>query len=563
MPRALFPWLLFVGCMVLWAGCGENLQKNSTAEGAKDIEPAARLLGLEMTPAERAMMAESLVQHRAGYGALRGYGLDNSERPALLFDPELGRAARDNFYRPGDPLWSPPPKLGRPDRLEDLAFATVHQLSHLIRTRQVSSEELTRLSLDRLKKHGHELECVITLLEERALWRARELDGLLERGIYLGPLHGIPYGVKDLLALEGTRTTWGATPYRDQVREGTAGVIRKLDAAGAVLVAMLTLGALAMDDVWYGGQTRNPWNLEEGSSGSSAGSAAAVAAGLVPFAIGTETLGSIVSPCTRCGTTGLRPTFGRVGKSGAMALSWSMDKIGPIARGVEDCAVVLDAIRGRDPGDPSALNRPFPYRAVTDLGGLRIGFLEKDFARDYPGVELERAALTELKEAGAHLVPVAFPLEEIGVENPWDLLIILEAEAGAAFQELVLDGRDDLLVRQRARDWPNIFRAAQFIPAVEYIQANRARGRLQAMMATLFQDIDVLVVPSLQSVSLMITNLTGQPQVVVPAGFLEPGRPHSISFVADIFDEAAALAVARVYQERTAWHREHPAAFMP
>jgi len=563
MRRVSLPFILFSLPALLLSGCGENLQKEPASLADAQIATAAGLLGLEITAAEQAMLTESLAEKRDSYGALRAYRLDNGERPALVFDPELGRAAGDNYYRPGDPLWSPPPKLGRPENLEDLAFATVHQLSHLIRTRQVSSVELTRLSLDRLKKHGPELECVITLLEERALQQARVADGMLDKGINLGPLHGIPYGVKDLLALEGTRTTWGATPYQDQMREGTAGVIKKLDAAGAVLVAKLTLGALAMDDVWYGGQTRNPWNLEEGSSGSSAGSAAAVAAGLVPFAIGTETLGSIVSPSTRCGTTGLRPTFGRVGRSGAMALSWSMDKIGPIARSVEDCALVLDAIRGEDPGDPTAVDRPFPYRADTELADLRIGYLDEDFAGDYPGAELDRQALEELKAAGAHLVPVSFSLGEYGVENPWDQILILEAEAGAAFQELMLSGRDDLLVRQRPQDWPNIFRGAQFIPAVEYIQANRARTRLQTMMYRLFLDIDVLVAPSLQGFNLMITNLTGQPQVVLPSGFLRPDKPHSISFVADIYDEAAALAVARIYQERTSWHREHPAAFMP
>ncbi len=553
--------------LLIWTftltGCGENLQERRDGPAVQDIATAADVIGLEMTRSEEAMMRPALQEQRNSYAAIRTYGLGNEERPALLFEPELGRGPRERFMSGGEPVFSDPPKLARPDRLEDLAFATVGELAHLIRTRQVTSEELTRLCLARLRKHGDELECVITLTEERALQRAREMDGYLAQGIYFGPLHGIPYGVKDLLALEGTRTTWGATPYMDQVVEGTAGVIHKLDAAGAVLVAKLTLGALAMDDVWYGGKTRNPWNLEEGSSGSSAGSASAVAAGLVPFAIGTETLGSIVSPSTRCGTTGLRPTFGRVGRSGAMALSWSMDKIGPIARSVEDCAMVLDAIAGGDPGDPSAVDRPFPYRPDVDLASLRIGYLEETFALEYPGVDLDRAVLEELRAAGANLQPIAFPLEACGVPNPWDLIIILTAEAGAAFQELTLSGRDDLLVRQRPGDWPDIFRAAQFIPAVQYVQANRARVRLQEMMTQVFQDIDVLVTPSLMGDNLMITNLTGQPQVVVPDGFLRPDKPHSISFVADLYDEAAALAVAKVYQERTGWHRQHPAAFMP
>jgi Asp-tRNA(Asn)/Glu-tRNA(Gln) amidotransferase A subunit family amidase len=379
-------------------------------------------------------------------------------------------------------------------------------------------------------------------------------------GEYLGPLHGIPFGAKDLLAVKGAPTTWGATPYRDQVIDETATVVRKLDQAGAVLVAKLTLGALAWGDVWFDGMTRNPWNLEEGSSGSSAGSASAVAAGLVPFAIGTETLGSIVSPSTRCGVTGLRPTFGRVSRSGAMALSWTMDKIGPIARSATDCAMVFDAIRGPDGRDPTVVDLPFPYRHDQDLTGLRIGYLESVFDQDYPGKEQDHEALRELRYRGVDLVPIEFPLEEMGI-NPSDLGIILSAEAAAAFQELTLSGRDDELVRQVRWAWPNVFRTAHFIPAVEYIQANRQRTRLMEMMTAVFREVDVYITPSFAGESLMITNLTGHPQVVVPAGFIDEDSPHSISFVGRLYDEATLLTVARIFQESTSWHKKTPPGF--
>jgi Asp-tRNA(Asn)/Glu-tRNA(Gln) amidotransferase A subunit family amidase len=287
-----------------------------------------------------------------------------------------------------------------------------------------------------------------------------------------------------------------------------------------------------------------------------------VAAGLVPFAIGTETLGSIVSPSTRCGVTGLRPSFGRVSRRGAMALSWSMDKIGPIARSVEDCAMVFDAMRGVDPGDPTTVEKPFNYQPKVDLSGLRIGYLKSDFDEEHFGDELDRDALEALRRSGARLVPMEFPLEQYQVPNPWDLIIILTAEAGACFQELTLSNKDDLLVRQRPGDWPDIFRAAQFIPAVEYIQANRARVRLQAMMRELFQSVDVYMTPSLHGPSLMITNLTGHPQVVLPSGFVKENKPHSISFVGGLFDEETVLAVARIYQEATGWHKKHPPEFV-
>jgi len=547
------------------AGCGEEIRENRPL-GHRQVQSAEGVLGLELTESERALMMEDLEDHRRAYSALRQNIPDNSVRPAVRFDPQLAWAGRPRLRRyetamvGGQAVWGDPGPVRRPARLESLAFANLDELGSLVLQRQVTCLELTNLALARLEEFGPELECVVTLLPARARQRARELDAMLDRGEYLGPLHGIPYGAKDLLAVQGAPTTWGASPFRDQVLDETATVVARLDGAGAVLVAKLTLGALAWGDVWFGGRTRNPWNIDEGSSGSSAGSASAVAAGLVPFAIGTETWGSIVSPSTRCGVTGLRPTFGRVSRAGAMALSWTMDKIGPITRSVTDCALVFDTIRGTDPRDPTTVDLPFPYRHDQGLGGLRIGFLKSAFDEDYPGKELDHAALRELRFQGVDLVPLEFPLQEMGVD-PSDLAFILSAEAGAAFQELTLSGRDDELVRQVRFAWPNVFRTAQFIPAVEYIQANRHRTALMDMMADVFRRVDVYLTPSLAGDSLLITNLTGHPQVVVPAGFTDEDSPHSISFVGRLYDEATLLAVARVYQEQTGWHKKTPPGF--
>ncbi|MGH7457039.1 MAG: amidase, partial [bacterium] len=357
----------------------------------------------------------------------------------------------------------------------------VGDLAELIRTRRVTSTQLTQMYLDRLKKYGPKLECVVTLTEERALEQARRADEEIAAGKYRGPLHGIPYGAKDLLAAKGYKTTWGSVPYKDQMIDADATVIQRLEKAGAVLVAKTTLGELAWGDVWFGGKTRNPWNLEQGSSGSSAGSASATSAGLVAFSIGTETWGSIVSPSTRCGVTGLRPTYGRVSRAGAMALSWSMDKIGPICRTVEDCALVFNAIYGPDGVDQTVADLPFNYNPSVKLSQLRIGYLQSAFERDTTNKVNNEAVLAKLRELGANLTPIELPDYPIN-----DLAFILSAEAAAAFDELTRSGKDDLLVRQIKNAWPNAFRVSRFIPAVEYIQANRVRYLvIQAMAKTM------------------------------------------------------------------------------
>jgi Asp-tRNA(Asn)/Glu-tRNA(Gln) amidotransferase A subunit family amidase len=529
------------------------------------IEAAMRVFGLDFNRSQRDSLRQDLEEQREGYELMRQDMPDNAVASALRFDPlfwhpgkadSLARAAR----APGsEPIWRLNENVVRPADAAELAWLPVTDLAVLLRTRQVTSIELTRLALDRLRTHDPVLQCVVTFLEDRALERALLADHELDAGRWRGPLHGVPCGVKDLLAMPGHRTTWGATPYRDQERPEMATVAARLDSAGAVIVAKLTLGALAWGDVWFGGVTRNPWNPEQGSSGSSAGSASAVAAGLVPFAIGSETLGSIVSPSTRCGVTGLRPTFGRVSRHGAMALSWSMDKLGPIARTVEDCAIVLHAIQGPDGLDPTVIDAPLPVRPGLDPSMIRVGYLA-DFFEDDENARgaLDRAVLEVMREAGFALVPVSLPEREVA-----PLGTILTVEAAAAFQELTLSGRDSLLVRQIRNAWPNVFRAAAFVPAVEYVQANRQRLLLMREFEAIFDSVDVYVTPSYGGQGLLMTNLTGHPQIVVPSGFAPDGAPWSVSFVGRLFGEAELVAVARAYQQHTDWHLRRPAGFQP
>ncbi len=566
---------LALACLAC-GGCGERIEEDAATAPLTPavLAEAEKPLGLTFTRPERELMLADLAEQRADFERVRDLDLPNEVAPALLFDPRPAGFRLDLPERP--PRWSRPPARPRPIDLEELGFATIGELGAMLRAGEVTSVELTEVCLDRLRRFDPQLEMVVSLTEDLAREQARRADREIAAGLWRGPLHGIPYGVKDLLAVAGTRTTWGAAPYRDQVIDHTATVVRRLEGAGAVLVAKLSLGALAWGDVWYGGTTRNPWRPEQGSSGSSAGPAAAVAAGCVPFAIGTETWGSIVSPSTRCGVTGLRPTFGRVSRDGAMALSWSMDKIGPIARSVEDCAIVLDAIRGPDGSDRTVVAAPFPYRPEVDWATLRVGYLAEAFAAgpdeaDDPdaarGRELDLATLQVLRDLGARLVPVG---GDDADAVPWvegvpvgSLSCILSAEAGAAFERLTLDGRDDLLVRQGRYAWPNVFRASHFIPAVAYVQANRARTLAMDEMARVMAAVDVLATPSFGGDVLLLTNLTGHPCVVVPNGFVEPDQPHSFSFIGRLYDEATVLAVARAYQEATAFHRLRPYRFDP
>jgi len=524
-----------------------------------DIKTAQKLAGLDFTRRERSLMRESLDNNRSFYREIRKMAPPNEVPPALAFSPILPGMTFDRTKKPFPALR--PRGVKRPSNLEKLAFYSVADLAELIRTRQVTSVELTSLYLNRLKKYGPKLRCVITLTEDLAMTQARRADDELAAGRSRGPLHGIPWGAKDLLATKGIPTTWGAAPYKDQVFSEDAAVVKRLDEAGAVLVAKLSMGELAMDDVWFGGMTRNPWNPAEGSSGSSAGPAAATAGGLVAFAIGTETWGSIVSPCTRCGDTGLRPTFGRVSRTGAMALSWSMDKIGPIGRTVEDCALVFQAIYGPDGRDLTVVDLPFNWDPALDVRSIRIGYLKTEFDKEAKNKDKKGAAarandlkvLDVLRSLGVSLVPFelpAFPAESLG--------FILDAESAAAFDELTRSDRDDLLARQGKYDWPTVFRSARFIPAVEYIQANRLRTRLMKAMAEKMAGVDVFVTPSFGGDVLLITNLTGHPAVVVPDGFDDRGEPSSISFIGNLFEEAKTLRAAQAYQQATNFHLKHP-----
>jgi len=540
----------------IWLVPGELVTQEIEKEkiARSDVQGAEKLAALKFTAAERDSLLSSVEGRTRYFKAIHEQKLRNAVPPALVFNPLPQGRTFDKKQR--KIRYAAARQRDIPADLEQLAFSSIGELAELIRTQKVSSLALTQMYLSRLKRFDDKLLCTVTLLEERALSQARKADAEIAAGRYRGPLHGIPYGAKDLLALPGEKTTWGAAPFKDQVLDETATVFKKLDEAGAVLLAKLTLGALAMGDVWYGGRTRNPWDLEQGSSGSSAGSAAATAAGLVAFAIGTETMGSIVSPSTRCGVTGLRPTYGRVSRTGAMALSWTMDKIGPIGRTVEDCAMVFDAIRGPDNIDQTLIDLPFNYDADAAITSLRVGYLKGQFEKEYANKDRDAATLLLLQELGVTLIPIELPDMPVS-----PLRIILEAEAAAAFDALTRSNSDDLLVRQSKRAWPNLIRSARFIPAVEYINANRLRYQLIQEMNALFDKIDVYVAPSFGGPNLLMTNLTSHPCVVVPNGFNEKGSPTSISFIGDLFGEADALLLAGAYQNAAGFHHKQPAQF--
>jgi Asp-tRNA(Asn)/Glu-tRNA(Gln) amidotransferase A subunit family amidase len=528
---------------------------NIAAQNPYPTIPIEPYYDLNFTDAERDSMQSHLEEMRQEIRAIHSFSLENNISPSLIFDPYPPGFVGENVQEPI--VWDLPTKVSLPRDRSALAFMPVYQLAELIRTRKISSTELTELYLDRLEKYGDTLKCIVTVLRPQALERARQADAEIAAGKYRGPLHGIPYGVKDLLAVKGTRTTWGAMPYLQQYIDETATVVEKLDQAGAVLVAKLSMGSLAMGDVWFGGKTRNPWNLEQGSSGSSAGSAAATAAGLVAFSIGSETWGSIVSPSTRCGTTGLRPTYGLVSRHGAMALSWSMDKLGPICRSALDCALVFDAIRGPDGKDRSVTAAPFNYNAKKPIKDLKVGYIKSYFDADSINREKNEAILQVIRKLGIQPVEVRLP-DNIPVNA---LTVILTAEAAAAFDELTRSDRDTLLVRQDKNSWPNYFRSARFVPAVEYINALRIRDILIREYHKATSEFDVIVTPSFGGDQLLMTNLTGHPCLVLPHGFDAKGSPVSISLLGKLQGEAALIALGRAIQEATPWEDQHPPLF--
>lgn len=595
---------LFPG--VLWA----QAQTQGAAKITKEmIENAAAIADVPIPEETKEMMLDNLNERAKSYEAIYALHIPNSAAPCLIFDPVLPGMKYEMERRPLrisklSAIHAP----GTPKNLEDVAFASVRELAELVRTRKVSSAALTEMYLERLKRYDPTLKFVVTLTEDRARAQAKEADHEISAGKYRGPLHGLPWGAKDLLAAKGYRTTWGAGGFENQMIDEDATVVKRLDEAGAVLVAKLTLGALALGDNWFGGVTRNPWHPGQGSSGSSAGPASATAAGCVAFSIGSETLGSISSPSTRCGCTGLRPSFGLVPRTGAMALSWSMDKLGPICRAVEDCALVLEAIYGPDDRDPSVKNAAFHWDAGLDWRKLRVGYLKADFeprpqeqsqtvaeepaatpeeqkkrdeqkrrreagrARAEYDKKFNDAAIAKLKEMGVNLVPLEMP------KFPYQSMVtMLSAEAAAAFDELTRTGRDKLLTSQKTFDWPNSFRSARFIPAVEYIQASRARRMAMDAVAKVFEAVDVIVAPTNGGEQLVITNLTGHPSVILPNGFRGddapkpptedpsdfqnaggPGTPVSLTFIGNVYGEAKLLAFARAYQDASEFHRRHP-----
>lgn len=518
-------------------------------------ESIESVYGLAFTEAERDSMAANLQNYQKDFEALHNYKLTNSVPMSLVFDPLPTGFQVETVQKPID--WGLPQNVAVPADKNELAFLPVYKLAVLIRNKKITSTQLTQLYLERIRKYADTLQCVITVMEDRALAQAKQADEEIAKGRYRGPLHGIPYGVKDLLAVEGTKTTWGATPYKDQTIDATATVVKKLNDAGAVLLCKFTLGALAMGDIWYGGVTKNPWNMKQGSSGSSAGSASGTVAGLVGFSIGTETLGSIVSPSTRCGATGLRPTFGRVSRNGAMALSWSMDKVGPICRSALDCALVLDVIRGSDLLDKYVRNASFNYSAKADLKKLKVGYLKSAFESTYPNKAHDEKTLAVIRSLGVELIPVDLPTE-IPVQA---IRVMLTAEAAASFDELTRLNLDDQLTDQRKQAWPNAFRAARFIPAVEYINAARIRQDLIEAYHEKTKEFDVIISPSFANNQLLTTNLTGHPCLVVPNGFNEQGSPVSISFLGKLYGEAATVSLARAYQEASDWEEKIPPLF--
>ena len=543
---------------VLYAEVVDDEVQEITTEHVAAAEPLA---GLSLTAEERELVVDTLNEFLEGYEQMRAHDVPNSRAPAFTFDPRRGGAEVPEVPADADGADVSLPAAERPASDEDLAFASIPTLASLLREREVTSVELTELALDRLRRHDPDLNAVITYTEERALEAARRADQELDAGTWRGPLHGVPYGAKDLLAVEGYKTTWGGEPYKQQHIDETATVVEKLDDAGAVLVAKLSLGALAWGDVWYGATTKNPWNLDQGSSGSSAGPAAAVAAGCVPFAIGSETLGSIVSPSTRTGITGHRPTFGAVSRDGAMALSWSMDKLGPMTRSALDCGLVYDVIRGGDAGDPASRDVPFPFDPSTDPTALRVGYAQAAFEGDYDNKEADHSTLEVLRDQGVDLQPVELPSDlPVGA-----LLGTLDVEAATAFDALTRSDRIDELTRQGEDTWPNVFRSARFVPGVEFLQMNRLRVRLMEQMHSLMSDLDVLVSPSFEGGVLGITNLTGHPCVCLPNAFrpVDEGpdsrrQPGSISLIGPLYRDAAPLTLAHAIQQETDFHTRRP-----
>jgi len=525
----------------------------------RDVRIAQKFVGLEFPRREIDTMLNYLNGNRKGYDSMRKIKLAYSTTPALYFDPRP-----DNFQiniRQGEADWKLPDRVLLPNTNEEIAFLSVAELSLLVKSRKVTSTQLTKIYLDRLKKFKDTLSAVVTITEELALKQAALADEEIANGKYRGVLHGIPYGIKDLFAVPGYKTTWGAEPYQNQIIDEKANVAKMLEAAGAVLVAKLTSGALARGDVWFGGKTKNPWDLKQGASGSSAGSASAVSAGLVAFAIGTETLGSIIAPSSRCGVTGLRPTFGSVSRQGCMTLAWSMDKAGPICRSAQDCALVFEVIKGKNENekDRSVIDYPYSFHPPKDLKGFKIGYFKKLFnKKDTTKVRVnDSLSLQVFKNLGAELHEVKMP-DSI----PYDAFdIIIRSEAGAFFDELVRDHKERMLSEQDESSRANSLRQSRFISAVEYLQANRHRKILIEKFNAMLKGYDFIISPVDGKDVSLATNLTGHPAICMPNGFDAKGRPTSILLIGNLYDEAPLLEATYLFQQATEFEEKHPLLF--
>jgi len=516
------------------------------------VKQAGLLYDVRFTEQEIEMMLQDLKDNLADYKKIHALQLNNSVAMSAAQRLQPDNAAQQKI------TWEYNRNIQLPSNQNELAFYSIHQLGSLLRKKLISSKELTTFFINRIKKFGDTLQCVVSITEDIAMQQAAKADDDFKKGIDRGPLQGIPYGLKDLFAVKGTKTTWGAAPYKEQVIEEDAYVYTRLKEAGAVLVAKFTLGALAMGDYWFGGRTKNPWNLERGSSGSSAGSASATVAGLVPFAIGTETHGSIVSPSHTCGATGLRPTFGSISRSGAMTLSWSLDKIGPICRSAEDAATVFSYIHGTDTKDASAVNAAFNYNPNMDVKKLKIAYAKNIFDKLDTAAQ-EWSVLKQLTAAGVELHPMQFPDTET---YQFDMIgIVIGSEAAAAFDAFTRLNIDDQMTRQTRNDWPNYFRQARTIPAIEYINTLRHRSVLMEKTNAAMQKYDVVIAPSFGGRQLAITNLTGHPALCMPTGLSKQGTPNSITFLANLFKEEALLAFGKFFQSITPFDEMHPEKF--
>lgn len=542
--------------VIILCATAANAQDTLSKE---DIKMAAKVADITYTQSEIDSLYEGAVNNTDNYKRMHKMSLNNNVPTTLVQNPVLPGM---HFNTKQEVInWNIPPNVQLPKNRNELAFYNILQLASLLKNKKITSVELTTFFINRLKQFGDTLQCVISITEDIAMQQAKQADDEISKGKYRGPLHGIPYGLKDLFAVKGTKTTWGAAPYKDQIVDEDAYVYTRLKDAGAVLIAKLTMGALAMGDRWFGGQTKNPWNLKFGSSGSSAGSSSATVAGLVPFAIGTETWGSIVSPATTCGAVGLRPTFGSISRSGAMVLSWSLDKAGPICRTAEDAAIVFNYIHGTDGKDASAVNMPFNYKQHIDIKKLRIGYAQNYYNNIKDTTRNEWVVLNEFKKMGVQLIPVTLP--DSTASNANIMGIIISSECAAAFDDFTRSNLDDEMTWQTKNDWPTQFRTAQLVPAVEYINANRHRYQLMQKMQTAIDNVDLIICPTKSSGNQnAVTNLTGNPVVCVPIGFdKRNGLPMSITLIGKLYDEATILEVAKIYQAATQWKDLHPEMF--